>query len=117
MGTVTLNKYDPNTGYQGLPAANQKQAEQNAAENCLKELKDVVEKLRSEHEAKKKAKMHEQLAALKEKTKEKQASGAKSAGLETKAPPAGDALEWCTDMKHFFQGSMVFCCGHPKNAH
>merc|ERR1719313_2009872 len=49
VATVTLNKYDPNTGYQGLPAANQKQAEQNAAENCLKELKDVVEKLRSEH--------------------------------------------------------------------
>lgn len=73
VGTVTLAAYDNTVGYQGLPAAGKKEAEQAAAEAALQALADKLKPLQDEHEAKRKAKAVESLQKLKESREAKKA--------------------------------------------
>lgn len=74
--TVTLQGYDPGTGYQGLPASNKKLAESQAAEAALAALADQLAPVEAAHREKKKAKNQESLAKLKE------SRAAKTAGVQ-----------------------------------
>lgn len=74
--TVTLQGYDPGTGYQGLPASNKKLAESQAAEAALAALADQIAPVEAAHREKKKAKNAESLAKLKE------SRAAKTAGAQ-----------------------------------